>query len=157
MEATVACQRLGVDRRSHSLRTFLYSFTRNRRCLVRRDTCLEGSHYVDANEAPLLFAMTIAIMGLSCIDAFFTLMLLQQGAQEINPVMNSLIAIDTQLFVSTKVLLTAACLIFILAHRNFWLIKGVVRTYHTLPCLFAGYCLLIAHEINMLHNSPAIF
>jgi len=95
-------------------------------------------------------------MGLSCVDAFFTLMLLQQGAQEINPIMNSLLAIDTQLFVTIKVLLTAACLIFILAHRNFWLIKGVIRTQHVLPCLFIGYCALIVHELTMLNNTPFI-
>lgn len=154
MEAMIDCQRLGDDRRSHSLRTFLYSFSKNRRQQVRRDNCLEGSHYVDFNHAPVLFALTVAIMGLSCVDAFFTLMLLNQGAQEINPFMNSLIEADTLLFVVTKVLLTASCLIFILAHRNFWLIKGVIRTSHIIPCLFIGYCALIVHELNMLNNSP---
>lgn len=159
MEATIACQRLGVERRSHSLRTFLNSFTRtgNRRRHVRREICLGNSHYVDFHDAPLLFAMTIAIMGLSCTDAFFTLMLLQQGAQEINPIMNSLIEIDVQLFVTIKVLLTAVCLIFILAHRNFWLVRGVIRTSHFLPCLFIGYCALIVHELLMLKSSPAFY
>jgi len=157
MEATTDCQRLGFDRRSHGLRTFLYSFTKNRRRQVRRDICMENSHYVDFHHAPVLFALTIAIMGLSCTDAFFTLMLLNQGAQEINPIMNSLLEIDTQLFVTTKVLITACCLIFILAHRNFWLIKGVVRTYHILPCLFVGYCALIIHELKMLNNIPSTF
>ncbi len=156
MEITIDCQRQGIDRRSHGLRTFLTSFTQNRRRHTRREACLACSHYVDFHNAPMLFALTIAIMGLSCIDAFFTLMLLQQGAQEINPIMNSLLEIDTQLFVATKVLLTAACLIFILAHRNFWLIKGVVRTQHILPCLFTGYCALIVYELKMLNNTPFI-
>ncbi len=156
METTIDCQRHGIDRRSHGLRTFLTSFAKQRRRHTRREGCLESSHYVDFHNAPMLFALTIAIMGLSCVDAFFTLMLLQQGAQEINPIMNSLLTIDTQLFVATKVLLTAACLIFILAHRNFWLIKGVIRTQHVLPCLFIGYCALIIHELKMLNNTPII-
>ncbi len=156
MEVTIDCQRQGIERRSHGLRTFFHSFTRNRRRETRRESCLEGSHYVDFHHAPMLFALTIAIMGLSCIDAFFTLLLIQQGAQEINPFMNSLLQINVQLFVSTKVLITAICLIFILAHRNFWLIKGVVRTYHILPCLFLGYCALIVHELRMLNNVPFI-
>jgi len=156
MEITIDCQRKGIDRRSHGLRTFLHSFIKNRRRETRREICLGSSHYVDFHNAPMLFALTIAIMGLSCTDAFFTLMLIQQGAQEINPIMNSLLQIDIQLFVSAKVLITATCLIFILAHRNFWLIKGVVRTHHILPGLFLGYCALIVHELKMLNNVPFI-
>ncbi len=154
MEFMIDCQRQSVDRRSHGFRTFLYSFTMNRRRETRRGICLEGSHYVDFHRAPMLFALTIAIMGLSCTDAFFTLMLIQQGAQEINPFMNGLLNISTQLFVSAKVFMTAISLIFILAHRNFWLIKGVIRTHHVLPVLFIGYCLLIIHELKMLNNVP---
>lgn len=156
MDRTIDCQRQKIDRRSHGLRTFLHSFTKNRRHHIRRGICLESSHYVDRHHAPLLFALTVAIMGLSCTDALFTLMLLQQGAQELNPVMNRLIEIDIQLFVGTKLLITAICLIFILAHQNFWLIKGVVRTYHTLPCLFVAYCVLITHQLRMLSNTPFI-
>jgi len=154
MEITIDCQRQGFDRRSHGLRTFLCSFTKSRRLETRRESCLGNSHYTDFHQAPVLFALTIAIMGLSCTDAFFTLLLIEQGAQEINPVMNSLLQISTQLFVSFKVLITAACLIFILAHRNFWLVKGLIRTHHILPCLFIGYCVLISHELNMLNNVP---
>ena len=156
MESTINCQRQGMDRRSHGLRTFAYSFIKNRRHQARREVCLTTSHYTDNNNAPVLFALTIAIMGLSCTDAFFTLMLIQQGAQEINPVMNNLLEINTQLFVSAKMAITATCLIFILAHRNFWLFKGIVRAHHVLPVFFLGYCVLISHQLNMLNNAPQI-
>jgi len=156
MDITIDCQRQGMDRRSHGLRTFLYSFSKSRRHQARREICLNTSHYADNNHAPVLFALTIAIMGLSCTDAFFTLMLIQQGAQEINPVMNRLLEIDVQLFVSVKLAITAACLIFILAHRNFWLFKRIIRTHHILPALFLGYGALITHQLNMLNNAPYI-
>ncbi len=156
MDITIDCQRQGIERRSHGLRTFLYSFSKSRRHQARREICLNTSHYADNNHAPVLFAMTIAIMGLSCTDAFFTLMLIQQGAQEMNPVMNRLLEINVQLFVSVKLAITASCLIFILAHRNFWLFKRIVRTYYILPALFLGYCALTAHQLNMLNNMPYI-
>ena len=156
MESTIDCQRQGIDRRSHGFRTFMHSFIKSRRHQARREICLTTSHYTDSNNAPILFALTIAIMGLSCTDAFFTLMLIQQGAQEINPVMNSLLEVNTQLFVSAKLAITAICLVFILAHRNFWLFKRIVRTHHTLPALFLGYCVLITHQLNMLNNVPPI-
>ena len=45
-------------------------------------------------------------MILSCMDAFFTLQLLDRGAIEINPVMDAVIGRGTLSFAVTKMLLT---------------------------------------------------
>ena len=55
---------------------------------------------------PWLFFLAVGTMILSCLDAFFTLQLLDRGAMEINPIMDAAIGQSTMLFAATKVSMT---------------------------------------------------
>ncbi|MDX1253575.1 MAG: hypothetical protein IDH49_15245 [Gammaproteobacteria bacterium] len=105
--------------------------------------------YVDRYE-PHLFYAAIATLLLCCADAFFTLTLLQQGAEEINPFMAWLLEIDIQLFLATKFALTAAGLVFLVAHKNFLLFNQRFRVPYVLYAFLAGYVLLVKYELVLL-------
>jgi hypothetical protein len=137
------------DRRQHTWRTFPHTLIKSRRKGMRRDVDKKSAHYVDFHE-PIVFAMTIAIICLSCIDSFFTLLLLNDGAQEINPLMLYLIEINITLFVCGKILLTTLSLMIIIAHKNFWLVKNIIQTRHILTAALIMYLVLFNYEISLL-------
>ena len=73
----IAERRLRSERRGFSWRTVVFGFLHSRRRGARREDDAEVV-FVDWHH-PWLFFLAVGIMILSCMDAFFTLMLLQQG------------------------------------------------------------------------------
>jgi hypothetical protein len=139
------------DRRKHGLKSFRYSLFMRRRKGMRRNHDHKTSHYVDIHDRTTVW-IAIAIIVLSCADSFLTLLLIQQGrAFEANPVMGALIESDTTLFVAGKAALTILCLIFLVAHKNFWLFNNLVRTRSILLATFIGYSVLINYELLLLN------
>lgn len=143
--------RNGPDRRTHGLKSFWNSLHMRRRKGMRRDKDEMISHYVDVHDQTTIWT-TIAIIVLSCTDSFLTLTLLQQGlAYEANPVMRALIETDTTLFVAGKAAVTIFCLLFLVAHKNFWLFNNRLRTKTILFSILVGYIVLINYELVLLN------
>ena len=93
-----------VDRRQFSWRTVLYGFARSRRREHRRDADADVA-FIDWHH-PWLFFLATGTMLLSCADAFMTLILIENGMFEANPVMAKAMAEGTGLFVASKMALT---------------------------------------------------
>lgn len=140
-------QRRRTDRRSASAAPFSRAAWQGRRRGAQRAEDRVNS-YVDWYE-PGLFYIAVGILLLCCTDATFTLHLLQRGASEANPFMAWLLEIDTQLFLVTKFALTAAGLVFLVAHKNF-VVFNRLTVRHTLHGLLFGYALLIQYELVLL-------
>jgi hypothetical protein len=96
-----------------------------------------------------LLAVAIGILLLSVMDAFLTLVLLQGGASEVNPVMAALIYRSVAMFTALKMGMTGAgvLLMVFLARYRFmrllpvaWVLYGVLVAYVT----------LISYEVWML-------
>lgn len=141
------------DRRTLHMQSLLYSLVKRRRKGLRRTADRHKGHYVDLHE-PKFLVIGLAILVMSCMDAHFTLLLLQRGAEEINPLMKLLIDIDTTLFIKTKIAVTAFGVVFIIVHRNFWLLKNKIRVHSVISATVAMYFILINYQIGMLmsHN-----
>lgn len=90
----------------------------------------------------------LGLLGLSCLDAIFTLQLLQRGATEVNPFMALLIGIDLRLFAFIKTLVTGICagLLVILAPQHVFRIRGDVL----LRLAVLAYLVLINWELALL-------
>ena len=97
METTSECHepRLIDDRRNFTWRTMVYGYLRSRRRAARRTGDAEPL-FLDWHH-PWLFFLAVGIMIMSCMDAFFTLQLLERGMVEINPVMDAVIKRSTLL------------------------------------------------------------
>jgi len=93
--------------------------------------------------------VAMAIMLMSCVDAFFTLNLLRLGAEEINYFMYVLISMDTTSFLLGKFSMTAAGVICLVAFARFRL-GGVIKVRRVLELICAMYACLIVWELYLL-------
>jgi hypothetical protein len=93
-----------------------------------------------------LMAVAVGILLLCFADAFMTLILLSNGAQEINPVMARLVYGSVTLFTGLKMAVTGASVVFmvLLAHYRF---MRLVRVELALYAVLVGYAGLIGYEL----------
>lgn len=106
--------------------------------------------YVDQYHDPVLFFLVLAIIIMSVLDAFFTILLLENGnVVEANPLMAALIEKDNLLFFHVKYLLTTLSLILLVIYKNFS-IFGAFTTKHVIFFIFGGFILLNTYQLWML-------
>lgn len=137
------------DRRQFGWKTFLFGFLRSRRHSARRiddtDVLFLDWHH------PWLFFLAVGTMALSVADAFFTLLLMEKGMIEANPVMASLMAHGTDTFVMAKLTMTGCGILTLVFFAKSRFLDRV-RTGLILTALFSGYACLVCYEIvNLLH------
>lgn len=135
------------DRRVFHWRTVFYGFARSRRRDGRRTDEAEPM-FTDWHH-PWLFFLAVFTMLLSCVDAFMTLLLLERGAYEANPVMALILGHGTRAFAAIKLLMTALgilALVFLSRAR----FMNRFRTGLILTCMFTIYACLVCYEIVFL-------
>jgi hypothetical protein len=105
------------DRRRKTLPPLRYLIAGGRRRRVRR---LEDSHRIVLLDrySPKMLAAILGILLLSLLDAALTLYLVEQGASEINPVMDYFLKKGPLIFTVTKYLLTCIAVLIFLALAN---------------------------------------
>lgn len=140
-------RRRGPDRRRHTWRTLTYCglHGRGRRHQVRRH---DSNYYLDRYDQSLVFTGLLVLL-LSCVDAMLTLTLLDKGAYEANHLMAHLLSISDKTFVVTKIVITAAGVLFLLMHAHFRILR-VTNGKRVLQLLAGVYGLLIAWELLLL-------
>jgi hypothetical protein len=143
--------RSGKDRRAKSgfnIRSLLFG---GRREKIRRQEDTIRIFYVD-QYSPKLFAVIVAILFLSVIDALLTLSLLNLGAYETNPVMSFFLQFGPYTFFVSKYLLTIIPVIFLLMCRNIVIriIKISARSVLYFIALF--YLAFVGWELYLISN-----
>lgn len=113
----------------------------------RRDNDTRA-YYVDWYDERL-FAAALGIWILCCLDAFFTLILLGMGAEEVNPIMAALLEYGVRTFVYTKLAITGCGLVFLVVHAAFW-VGGAVRVSHIMYAVLGSYVMLFVYQLGML-------
>lgn len=112
----------GVDRRTRPTSRFSrYTLFGGRRGAVRRALEHEGS-FVDLYGARL-FLLLLWVALLNVADSYFTLVHLQAGGIELNPVAQALLSTGRANFVLTKSALIACALVVLCMHKNFFLAR----------------------------------
>jgi len=140
-----------VDRRAFSWRTVTNGFFRSRRRVTRRVN-EEEPVFTDWHH-PWLFVLSVGIMLMSALDAFFTLQLLELGATEINPVMASVIGDSTLVFAASKMILTGFGILSLVYLSKIHFLDRI-RTGLVLTMFFSGYAVLICYEfVNLISRS----
>jgi Domain of unknown function (DUF5658) len=138
-----------ADRRAFGWRTVIFGFLRSRRREHRRSA--EGEPVFIDWHHPWLFFLAVGTMLLSCLDAFFTLRLLDRGAIEVNPVMALAIDHGTFAFTVSKMLMTGLgvlMLVFLSRSRLF----DRVRTGLFLTVFFSVYACVVCYQFVLLLN-----
>ena len=149
-QAEVAPVRRGSDRRKRVLWSLVYGSFNPRRRGPRRVsdnavTAVDWHH-------PQWLAIGTLIVAFSCGDAFLTLVLIGQGAYEMNPLMAPLVGGSAVTFALTKVGLTAVGVLLLTQLAR-------LRTFGRIPVGFilysvlAIYGTLILYEFRLLSRS----
>jgi hypothetical protein len=136
-------RRAAVERRTRTLRALLYGNLKPRRRDARRDMDA-GFAAVDWHQSRWL-AVALLIVVLSCVDAFFTLTLLADGAYEANPFMATLLDGSPQWFALAKIGLTSlgVILLTVVARTRAF---GRIPVGFVLYTVLLGYATLVAYE-----------
>jgi len=132
----------GPDRRQRPTPRFSrYSLLSGRRRSVRRHEEVEGSFVDRYGGRLLLLVLWIAAMNVG--DSFFTLVHLQAGGIELNPVAAALLTTGRGGFVFLKSFLIALALVVLAVHKNFFLARVGLWTA-------AGtYTLLVLYHVSL--------
>ena len=77
-----------------------------------------SSVFVDLH-GPMLFTVALAIVALNVLDAWFTILLLSYGGQEMNPVVATVLTWGIGPFIACKSLGIGVCLGFLTLTKNF--------------------------------------
>ncbi len=104
------------DRRSRPTRLFRNRFEPHRRVHGRRGA--DHSNYVDRYSKRDV-ALLLTVFLLNVADAFFTMLWLERGGREANPVMDFFLDIGPSAFLIQKCLVVGAWLLLLLVHKNF--------------------------------------
>jgi len=140
----IAERRVPADRRGFSWRTVFFGFMRSRRHNSRRDD--DGDAVFMDWHHPWLFFLSVGIMLLSCADAFLTLLLIERGMIEANPVMAAALGQGPAAFAVSKVLMTGTSILILVFLAKFQFMNRL-RTGLFLTVFFSLYCCLICYEI----------
>lgn len=141
-------RRSDPDRRRNHVKAFAAQFVRPRRGNKSRRETDTHEFYVDFHE-PRLLVVVLATLSLCIVDVYATLILLQKGGSELNPIMRELIETDVWLFFVFKYVITAGGLFILLSYKNFRLYKNF-SGLHTLYSVLVVYILLVIYEIRLL-------
>ena len=142
-----------IDRRRRVWWSVCYgSFNPRRRTPPRR---LEEArfHSLDWHSAHLL-AVAIGILLLCVADAFLTLVLLQGGAAEVNPVMALLLGRSVAAFAVLKLAMTGSGTVSMVILSRYRFMQ-LLRVEWVLYAVLIGYATLIGYEIWMLKGPAA--
>jgi hypothetical protein len=141
-------RRARVDRRHRVWWSVWYGSFNPRRRTPPRRLDDSGFHSLDWHSAHLL-AVAIGILLLSVSDAFLTMMLLQGGADEVNPVMAALIYRSVAMFAALKMGMTSlgVVLMVFLARYRF---MRLLRVEWVLYGVLIAYVALIGYEVSMI-------
>ncbi len=93
--------------------------------------------------------VVLTILLLCVTDAFLTLILLQSGAHEANPVMATVVYKDASTFTMLKMLMTS-CSVAVMVMLAGYRFLGVFRVELLLYLVLSGYVGLVGYELWML-------
>jgi hypothetical protein len=99
--------------------------------------------YVDRYESHLLVPLLL-IIAFSVLDAYFTIFHVQEGAREINPLMNLLIGYGDIHFVTMKYIVTA------LGVAMLCILKNLFMARLGLLFILSIYLVVLAHHIFLI-------
>lgn len=118
-------RRSPVDRRKKPTpRWGWFTFFGQRR-LFRRTSDQKKGGYLD-RYSYVLFFILVLILGLNVFDSLFTMMMIDLGDQEFNPLVRSYVELHGDMFWIWRFVIVSIALILLYLHHGFILIRRVV-------------------------------
>jgi hypothetical protein len=142
-------RRSGNDRRKNRYRIISKYLLTGRRGLPRRKEDRQRPQVIERYSTRLLAIIT-GILFLSMLDAFFTLILVQSGAKELNPILAYFLGVSPWYFIWTKYLLTSMSVILVLFFKDFYLFKTKVKAKVVFFLLPIPFIIVIPWQLGLI-------
>jgi len=146
-------KRRGTDRRTNNRARLKYLVFNGRRVCSRRDEDRRKAFIFDRYNQKLFLAIT-TILILSILDAVLTLVVIQRGATELNPVMAYFLEHGMPTFIVAKYTLTSIGVFVLLIFKNVFLTKIKIYTHSLFPCVIFVFSVVIAWELFLIYGEP---
>ena len=118
-------RRSPIDRRKKATaRWSRFTFFGQRRTF-RRKTDREKGGYVD-RYSYILFFLLVLILGLNILDSLFTMMIIDLGGQEVNPLVRAFIELHGDMFWIWRFVIASVALILLYLHRGFIMVRRMI-------------------------------
>lgn len=144
-----AANRRGKDRRSNHKARLKYLLFNGRREQIRRDEDSRKVFFFDRYN-PRLFAAITAILMLSIFDALLTLILIDKGSTELNPVMAYFLQHGLLPFIVAKYILTSIGVVTLLIFKNVFLTRFNIYTHSLFSAVIVAFSAVIAWELFLI-------
>jgi hypothetical protein len=141
-------KRIVKDRRAKAVPPLKYLLFGGRRKGNRRETDKQRIVLVDKYHHKYL-VIILGIIALSLSDGFFTIYLLEHGAQELNPLMDHLISISPWVFLFIKFMLTTFGVFCILIFSNMYFKPLKVKIGSFFPGIFIVMVLVLLWQLGL--------
>ena len=142
-------RRSGIDRREKSLPLFNKYLMKGKRSTPRRKADRQRPQEVDRYSAKTLTIILI-ILALSILDAIFTLVLVGNGAREVNPLLAYYLDHSPLFFLCVKYWLTCASVILILFCKDFYIFNTRVKAKVFFFMLPIPFVLVIPWQLHLI-------
>lgn len=147
MHKESAERRSGTERRDRTLRAYWHGSLQPRRRAGRR--AADAAYPIIDWHSPRVFALVVGILLLCVADGTLTVMLLEDGAEEMNPVMAWFVPHSLGWFAAVKLALTAVGVAVLVACSRMKLFRAVSGEI-LLALVLAGYAILVGYELLLL-------
>ena len=151
-ESSYEEKRRGIERRTNNKSRIKYLLFNGRRERSRRTEDSGKAIIFDRYNQKLFLAIT-TILVLSILDAVLTLIVIQRGAIELNPVMAYFLEHGTPTFIVAKYILTSIGVLILLIFKNVFLTKIKIYTHSLFPCVILVFITVIAWELFLIFSS----
>ena len=118
-------RRSPVDRRKKPTPYWSWFTFFGRRKSLRRKTDQERGGYVD-RYSYILFFLLVLILGLNILDSLFTMMIIDLGGQEVNPLVRAFIELHGDMFWIWRFVIASVALILLYLHRGFIMVRRMI-------------------------------
>ena len=133
-----------VDRRKKPTpRWSWFTFFGQRRTL-RRKTDREKGGYVD-RYSYIFFFLLVLILGLNILDSLFTMMIIDLGGQEFNPVVRSFMELHGDMFWIWRFAIASIALVLLYLHRGFIMVRRMIIAIGLI------YIVIIVYQIYLIY------
>jgi hypothetical protein len=131
-------RRSHVDRRKKPTpRWSWFTFFGQRRILRRRSDQEKGG-YLDRYSYVLFFLLAL-ILGLNVLDSLFTMMIIDLGGQEHDPLVRSFLELHGDMFWIWRFVIVSIALILLYLHHGFILVRRVMIAVGLIYVVIMGY------------------
>lgn len=142
-------RRSGRDRRGQPAFNVIKPLFSGKREHARRRTDRSRTVYFDRYN-PVTRWFVVSILVLSVMDAFLTIMLIRNGAVELNPVMAYYLAMGPQTFILIKYALTSLSVFILLVYSSVVLRGLQIHLRSVFPLIITAFASVVVWELYLM-------